>query len=294
MEQREQIGLIGLGLMGSALAARLASAGYGLLGQDLDRARCRALQAAGGEVVPESASIFERCERIVLSLPDSEVVARVLDGVAEWLRPGLLVLDTTTGSPRDTADLGARLAGSGVAYLDATVSGSSAQVERGEVTVMVGGQPADFARAGDLLACFARRVFHLGPWGAGARMKLVSNLVLGLNRAALAEGLAFADALGLDSASALEVLRASMAYSRIMDTKGGKMVEGDFSVEARLSQHLKDVRLILAEADSAGLALPASETHRALLEAAEAAGYGDADNSAILRAYARRRCTGRG
>ena len=114
-------------------------------------------------------------------------------------------------------------------------------------------------------------------------MKLVSNLVLGLNLAALAEGLVFAQALGIDLEAALQVLIGSMAYSRTMDTKGRKMIEGDFRTQARLSQHLKDIRLILAAAASAGQELPLTETHRRLLEAAESAGFGDADNSAIIR-----------
>ena len=111
---------------------------------------------------------------------------------------------------------------------------------------------------------------------------MISNLVLGLNRAALAEGLAFAEALAVPSAAALEVLAGSMAYSRAMDTKGRKMVERDFTVQARLAQHSKDVRLILGAAAKAGVKLPLSETHFRLLERAEAAGLGDHDNSAII------------
>ena len=119
-------------------------------------------------------------------------------------------------------------------------------------------------------------------------MKLVSNLVLGLNRVALAEGLVFARTLGIDLEAALQVLIGSMAYSRIMDTKGRKMIEGDFRTQARLSQHLKDIRLILAAAAAAGQELPLTEAHRRLLEAAESAGFGDADNSAIIRAFDRK------
>ena len=116
-------------------------------------------------------------------------------------------------------------------------------------------------------------------------MKLLSNLVLGLNRAALAEGLAFARSLDLDARAALDVLMGTMAYSRTMDTKGRKMIERDFSVQARLSQHLKDVRLIIEAAGAGGLVLPLSETHRRLLETAELAGYGEEDNSAVIEAY---------
>jgi 3-hydroxyisobutyrate dehydrogenase-like beta-hydroxyacid dehydrogenase len=135
------------------------------------------------------------------------------------------------------------------------------------------------------LECFSRQIFYAGPCGSGAKMKLASNLVLGLNRAALAEGLAFAGAIGLDLEAALEVFMGTMAHSRIMDTKGRKMVQRDFQTQARLSQHLKDVRLMIDAAGDAGLALPLSQTHRGIMEAAERAGYGEADNSALIEAY---------
>ena len=131
----------------------------------------------------------------------------------------------------------------------------------------------------------ARNVFHVGGWADAARMKLASNLVLGLNRAALAEGLAFAEAIGLDPATTLEVFRGSMAYSRAMDAKGRKMIERDFAVQARLSQHLRDVRMILEAAAGAGLPLPLAEAHRTLMERAEAEGWGDLDNSVVVDVY---------
>ncbi len=126
------------------------------------------------------------------------------------------------------------------------------------------------------------KVFHVGPCGSAAKMKLISNLVLGLNRAVLAEGLVFAEALGVSPAAALEVMAGSHAYSKAMDVKGRKMVERDFTVEARLSQHLKDVYLMLEAAAAAGISLPLTETHRRLMEQAEAVGLGDQDNSAII------------
>ena len=116
-------------------------------------------------------------------------------------------------------------------------------------------------------------------------MKLVVNLVLGLNRAALAEGLALARWCDLDLGQCLRVLQAGAAYSRVMDTKGRKMIEQDFRPEARLSQHLKDVRLILALAEQVGARTPLSQLHRELLERAEAAGWGQDDNSAVIRLF---------
>jgi 3-hydroxyisobutyrate dehydrogenase-like beta-hydroxyacid dehydrogenase len=198
------------------------------------------------------------------------------------LRPGVVVVDVSTGSPADAEALGADLAARGVSYVDATVSGSSAQAARQELLVMAGGDSEVIAGMRDVFAAFASEVVHVGPVGAGAKMKLVTNLVLGLNRAALAEGLAFAGALGLDPSAALGVMQRSMAYSRIMDTKGRKMVERDFTPQAKVSQHLKDVRLMLEASD---LELPLSSAHRAILEKAVKMGLGELDNSALIRTY---------
>ena len=171
-----------------------------------------------------------------------------------------------------------------MAYLDATISGSSQVLQTGEAVFLVGGTVTDFERCADLWRVLAGKVFHTGPVGSGARQKLVSNLVLGLNRAALAEGLVFAEALGLDPAQTLHLLRESLAYSKIMDTKGVKMLGRDYTPQARLSQHLKDVRLILASAAEGGLTLPLSEAHRQILERAEELGWGEFDNSALVEA----------
>ena len=146
--------------------------------------------------------------------------------------------------------------------------------------MMVGGEREAFETCSDLWSMLGANTYHVGASGSAAKMKLISNLVLGLNRAALAEALVFALGIGVDPASALEVLRGSMAYSRAMDVKGQKMLDEDFTVQARLSQHLKDVRLILAS----GMTLPLSETHCKLLERAESMGLGEADNCAIIKA----------
>jgi 3-hydroxyisobutyrate dehydrogenase-like beta-hydroxyacid dehydrogenase len=148
---------------------------------------------------------------------------------------------------------------------------------------MVGGDSESFAACADIFALIGSRTFHTGPAGTGAKMKLVTNLVLGLNRAALAEGLALAGSLGLDPNLSLAVMKGSAAYSRIMDTKGERMIHGDFAPDARLSQHLKDVRLIIDTGRQAGLPMPLSAAHRTVLEEAEAAGYGELDNSAIIK-----------
>jgi 3-hydroxyisobutyrate dehydrogenase-like beta-hydroxyacid dehydrogenase len=148
---------------------------------------------------------------------------------------------------------------------------------------MVGGDNAEFTACAGIFSQLAAQTFHTGGPGTGAKMKLVTNTVLGLNRAALAEGIALAQGLGLDAAQALAIMRGGPAYSRIMDTKGEKMLTGDFTPEARLSQHLKDVRLIVAHGTAAGLPMPLSLAHQKALESAETAGLGALDNSAIIK-----------
>jgi 3-hydroxyisobutyrate dehydrogenase-like beta-hydroxyacid dehydrogenase len=280
----DRVGVVGLGLMGSALAGRLLAGGLRVVGYDL-RAECRdQLVAQGGDPVASVREVFVACRAVVLSLPNSEVVAAVLREAGDAVA-GVTVIDTTTGDPRATEEIGKRLAGQGADYLDATLTGSSALAQAGELVVTAGGPAEVFARAEALFRLFAKRWFHVGPWGSGARTKLVVNLVLGLNRAVLAEGLAFARRCGLDATAMLEILKSGAAYSRAMDAKGQKMIAGDFTTEAKLSQHLKDVRLILEMGNEVGARLPLSGTHEVLLAELVAQGFADADNSAVIRAF---------
>jgi 3-hydroxyisobutyrate dehydrogenase-like beta-hydroxyacid dehydrogenase len=271
----ETIGLIGVGLLGSAMAARLTAAGYTVLGYDIVPERRMGASS--------SQEVVDKCRTVLLSLPTSDVVTQVLSEIK--LTKGTTIIDTTTGEPDTMSAMGKKLEAAGVHYLDATVLGSSRVVRNGAATVMVGGERPVFDASLPLFKTFASRTFYLGTYGAGARMKLVANLALGLHRAVLAEALAFAHACEVSPTDALEVLKAGAAYSRAMDDKGEKMLHHDFAVEARLSQHLKDVRLILALAAQKGAKTPLSLVHRQLLEKLEAAGYGEADNSAIIMAY---------
>lgn len=281
----EPIGLIGLGLMGTALAERLLEHGHPVMVWNRTRSKADPLIALGARW---SDNPLIDCRRVLVSLYDSAAVEAVLDPLLPGAPAGRVILDTTTGDPESTAALGSRCADRGLQYLDAPISGSSEQTRRGDVTLFVGGDRATFESCADLWSILGRRALHVGQCGSAARMKLITNLVLGLNRAALAEGLAFAEALGVDPAAALEALKNCNAYSRAMDVKGEKMVSRDYTLQARLSQHLKDVRLILDAASGAGLTLPLADAHRRLMEHAERMGLGDQDNSAVLEALRRR------
>ncbi|MGC4049665.1 MAG: NAD(P)-dependent oxidoreductase [Paludibaculum sp.] len=279
------MGIIGIGLVGTAVAERLLASGYSVTGYDVRGEQLEALRQMGGEPACCAAAVLSNCERIILSLPTSAIVSAVLDEIRPELKAGSILIDTTTGDPEDAVGFASMLQPLGVDYLDATVGGSSRQVKTREAIFLCGGSVEGFARCHDLFEQFCKQAFHVGPAGSGARIKLVMNLVLGLNRAVLAEGLEFARASGIDPYMALEILRVSPAYSRAMDTKGPRMLNEEFEPEARLSQHLKDVRLILASGERQGARLPLSHVHAQLLEAAEHAGFGAMDNSAVIKAF---------
>lgn len=282
------VGLIGLGLLGAAIGERLSGAGFSVVGWDVDSSRRDGFAGERRILADSCPNVAARCRRIMLCLPTSAIVRAVVDELAPNLRHGDLIVDATTGDPDETAAVGRDLAERGVGYVDATVGGSSRQAREGDAIVTAGGSFEHVEAARDLLEAFARRVYHVGPCGSGARMKLVVNLVLGLNRAVLAEGIAFARSQGVDARSALEVLRDGPSWSRVMDTKGEKMLSGDFTADARLTQHLKDVRLILESGARSGAALPLSEVHSRLLEQLVADGWGDLDNAAIALAFSKR------
>lgn len=280
------LGLIGLGLLGSALAERFIAAGYSVMGFDTSEERREQFRTIGGVLGDSANSVFQHCSTVVLSLPNSKVVSELLRGCFDLIEQHLII-DTTTGAPEDARHIAADLEARGACYLDATVVGSSEQARQGQVTTLVGGSSEGYANACELLKCFSTQQCYTGPSGTGATAKLIVNLVLGLNRAVLAEALSLARACQMDQNSILEILRSGAAYSRVMDTKGQKMISGDFSPQARLDQHWKDVALILELSRTVNAAVPLCELHSQLLERVSAMGYGHQDNSAVIKAFER-------
>jgi len=284
------IGLIGLGLVGTALAARLANAGFSVVGHDRSDEACAAFARDGlpnSGVAASPAEIGQRCERVVLAVFDTAGVLEVVEGAGGLLAPGTtmrLVIDCSTGDPEALRSLAARLAKRGIDFLEAPLSGSSRQIAAGEATLLLGGASEVATAHAALLDALSPRRIHVGGAGMGARAKLATNLVLGLNRAVLAEGFVFAERLGITPATFLELVLATPARSEAALAKGEQMVHGDFGApQSRIRQHLKDVELMLAGAEAAGQRLPLSEAHAALLRSAVAAGDGELDNAAIVR-----------
>jgi 3-hydroxyisobutyrate dehydrogenase-like beta-hydroxyacid dehydrogenase len=286
------VAIIGLGLMGEVYAQRLIDAEIPVTGFDIDPARRARLDEIGGRSASSVAELVKPARCIIIAVFNTE---QVEDVVEKHLLPtlgegsGKIVLCMSTCDPDRVAALAKRVIPRGVRYLDVPVSGTSDQVRRGDGVALIGGDTSIAHDVKDILnALFARR-FHVGKVGDGGRAKLAVNLILGLNRLALAEGLVFAERLGLDPTGFLEVARGSASYSQVMETKGPKMVRGDFSAEGRVKQTLKDVRLMLDQAAASGQKLSMLDVHADVLEACVRAGEADLDNSAVINEVRRRK-----
>ena len=285
------VGIIGLGLMGEVFSQRLIDVHIPVTGFDIDPARRARLAELGGRPAGSIAELAVPARCIIIAVFNTDQVEDVIDNhLAPALGDGSnkIVVCMSTCDPDRVAALAARVVPRGIRYLDAPVSGTSDQVRRGDGVVLIGGEIGVADEVNDVLdALFARR-FHVGKVGDGGRAKLAINLILGLNRLAMAEGLVFAERLGLDPAAFLEMARGSASYSQVMETKGPKMVRGDFSPEGRVRQTLKDVHLMLDQAAAVEQQLPMLEVHAEVLEACVRAGEGDMDNSAIIKEIRRR------
>jgi 3-hydroxyisobutyrate dehydrogenase-like beta-hydroxyacid dehydrogenase len=277
--------MIGLGLMGIALSARLIDAGIVVTGFDIDAARCTALRAIGGVLAISALELAAQCRTIVIAVYSSEQVESLL---AELERSDKLanttLICTTTCAPDEIVRIAKRADDSGLSLVEAPISGTSAQVRDGSATALIAGSAEAIATVAPLFDILCPKQVNVGSIGDASRTKLAINMILQNNRAALAEGIAFAEGLGLDPAVFLATARKSAAYSGVMDTKGDKMVQRDFTPQSHISQTLKDTELILTEASRRNLFVPMTSTQAALLHTAIALEGPDSDSSAIIEA----------
>jgi 3-hydroxyisobutyrate dehydrogenase-like beta-hydroxyacid dehydrogenase len=286
MASRTPVGVIGVGLMGEVYARRLVAAGFTVIGYDVDPAKNERLAQFGARA-GTLAEIAHDCEPIVVAVFNTEQVEDVVERALIPAAAGKIVLVTSTCDPDRIAALGARV-GTKLRFLETPVSGTSEQVRQGDGVGLIGGDKKIAADAGPVLDALFAKSFHIGKVGDGGRAKLAVNLILGLNRLALAEGLVFAARLGLDPAAFLDVARRSAAASQVMDTKGPKMIGGDFAPEGRVRQTLKDTQLMLDQARKAGQQLPLLQIHADVLQACVRHGDSEQDNSIVIEEIRRR------
>ncbi|HET9492371.1 MAG TPA: NAD(P)-dependent oxidoreductase [Methylomirabilota bacterium] len=289
---KEPVGVVGVGLMGTAITRRLRGAGFDVLGYDVEPSKLAGLAALGGRAARSLDEVARACRTVVLCVFNTEQVEEVVAGLLAARPSGagpLTVVCTSTCDPDRIAALAARLPAERVRFLEAPVSGTSEQTARGNALGLIGGELEVMTAAAGVLDAICPRRHHLGAVGNGGRAKLAINLILDINRAGLAEGLVFAERVGLDPAAFLKVARESAAYSQIMDVKGDKMVAGDFSPHGRIAQTLKDILLTLDQAGRRGQQLPLGEVYADLVKGCAAHGEADRDNSAVIQELRRRR-----
>jgi putative dehydrogenase len=279
------IGIIGLGLMGTAMAERLMDAGHGVIGYDLDPTRCEVLRTAGVSIAASARDVSRRCRILIVAVYNGAQVEATVENIASGAgdeRPVLLC--TTTCSPEEILDIATRAAASGFGFVEAPISGTSAEVRTGAAACLMAGDPVTIASVRGVIDTLCPRAVLAGDIGDASRTKLAINLILQANRAALAEGIVFAERIGLDGSAFLRAAQASAAYSSVMDTKGDKMLIGDYRPQSRISQTLKDAELILAEAARHSLELPVTTAQTDLLRKAIHIVGGDSDSSAVIEA----------
>jgi 3-hydroxyisobutyrate dehydrogenase-like beta-hydroxyacid dehydrogenase len=290
----EKIALIGLGLMGGTFANHFLELGKVVVGFDPEPQRCEEHAARGGEVASSIGDAVEEVDVALLSLPNSDITKDVCSKIAPTGRPGLLVIDTTTGNPDHALEVAGLLADRSIHYVDATVSGNAVQARVKDIIFMIGGHEDHAVTAAAILEPLGRHVYLVGDVGTGSSTKLIVNHVLSINRAALAEGLAVAEKAQLDLSSVLEVLRDSAAYSKAMDIWGERMMLGDYwPAASRIRQSSKDARLINEHAARLGASRELADAVRTELAEAEIGGLSDADNAAIMEVMRRRAGIGR-
>lgn len=275
--------MIGLGLMGSALSARLIDAGVGVIGFDVDAAKSDGLRASGAEFAAFAADVAVRCRTIVIAVYDAAQVKGLLPDLANGALPPLVIC-TTTCAPGEIKAIAEFAARANLGFIEAPISGTSAEVRTGTATALVAGDADIIASAATTLDILCPQRINVGAIGNASRTKLAINLILQINRAALAEGLALAEALGLDGAAFLAAARQSAAYSAVMDSKGPKMLARDFSPQSHIAQTLKDAELILQEAARHSLPLPLTSAQAELLRATIALKGPDSDSAAVIEA----------
>ena len=284
------IGFIGLGVMGEPMAGHLVDAGHDVVVFNRSQAKIDALEARGAVGGASPARIGEKADVVVTMLPDSPEVEEVLfgdAGVVSTLRPGSLVIDCSTISPDAAVAIAARLADHGIAFVDAPVSGGDVGAKAGTLAVMMGGEDEAVRRAGEVLTAVAATLVHVGPAGSGQLVKAANQMLVAGNLALVGEAVTLLQRTGVDIDAALTVLGGGLAASKVLEVKAPKMLARDFAPGFRLDLHYKDLKIALAAAERAQIAVPLTGVITQLVQALRSAGDGGLDHSALIKALER-------
>jgi len=287
----DRIGFLGLGTMGAAMAANLARAGFAVAAWNRTPGRAPELDDLGVTRAATPADVARDTNAVVVCVSDTPDVEAVLfgeDGVASGARNELLVVDCSTISPSATRDFAARLAASGVALVDAPVSGGSEGAQKATLTIFCGGEPEAFERAKPILAAMGKTITHVGPSGAGQAVKAVNQVILAGTYLGVAEGIVLAIKSGLDVDQVVEALGGGAAQSWVLSNRSGRMIANDYPLGFKVALHRKDLGIALELAREMGADLPVSELAADLETELIAAGHADEDMSALARVIRQR------
>jgi len=282
-----RVGFCGMGTMGAAMAANVARAGFPLTVWNRTPGRASLPVSLGATEAPSARALAATSDVIVVCVSDSPDVEDVLfgpDGVAEGVAAGALVIDCSTISPTVTRAMATRLGAQGVAMVDAPVSGGSEGAQKGTLTVMVGGDPADVERARPILATMGANITHMGPIGAGQATKAVNQVILCGSYLGVAEGIVLAIKSGLDPERVVAALSGGAARSWVLENRAGRMIADDYPLGFRIALHLKDLGIALGLAREVGASLPVAALASQIESGLVARGHGDDDNAALARA----------
>lgn len=286
MLSKEKIGFIGLGVMGAGMAARLAESGYDLAVYNRTRSKADPVAELGARVADSPADAAREADVVMTSLADQNVVEQIVfgdDGVASTLRPGGYIVDMSTVPPPYARQLGERAVTAGHKALDACVLGAPFHARSGELRVMVGGDEADFTALNAIFETIGKEVTYLGGNGMGASMKLVLNMLMGVQMPALAEAVVFGERAGLPREKILDMIAKSGYSSPVMSFRCMLMAQRAFENPSfKLSLMRKDMMLVLDECKELNVPLPVSETAYSMLTAAKQQGLGELDVAAML------------
>lgn len=287
---KTRVGFVGLGTMGREMARNLVEAGCAVTAYDIDPSAVDALSRIGARPAENVREVGADVDVVVTMLPDTphvEEVALGPGGLVETMRPGTVLVDMSTISPVATRAMAERLAASGIAMLDAPVSGGPIGAKNASLSIMVGGDAQTFERVRPVLSAMGTTISHVGTSGAGQTVKLCNQLVCGVNLQAICEALALGRASGVDLDQMRDVLLGGSASSWMLDKLGPAMIAGDAGAGFRIDLMLKDLRLTLDMAQARSVPLPATSLVTTQYLEAKAHGEGANGNQALFRVYDR-------
>ena len=284
---KESIGFIGLGIMGGAMAANILRAGYDLTVWNRTPGRITPLAESGAAVAAGPADLAGRSDIIITCVsdtPDVEAVILGPGGVIEGARPGALVIDCSTISPEATRAIAVRLRQKGVHLLDAPVSGGSEGAARGTLSIMLGGEADQVARALPVLQAMGQTITHVGGQGAGQMAKLVNQVLVVVTMQGVAEALLLAQAGGLDLERTLAAVGGGAAGSWMLNNRGPQVIRRDWRPGFTVDLQQKDLRLVLEAADELGIPLPSTALVFQFYRTLQQRGLGGEGNHALVKA----------